>query len=137
MLKGRCAVVTGGSRGLDEAIVRRLTEAGAVVVLTGRGREALRRVESNVAAAGGQALGVQADFASLEDSRKVIDQAMERFGRVDILVNNAAVFPMSMFIEVSEEVWEQTVDTDLKGVIALWRHVEHGEIREGAIVKAA
>lgn len=67
-LKGRCAVVTGGSRGLGEAIVRRLAEAGASVVLTGRGHEALRRVGAAVNATGGQALGVQADLASLNDS---------------------------------------------------------------------
>jgi NAD(P)-dependent dehydrogenase (short-subunit alcohol dehydrogenase family) len=118
-LKDRCALVTGGSRGLGEAIVRRLAQAGAAVVLTGRGREALLRVESEVAAAGGQALGVQADLGKLEDSRKVIGQTVERFGRVDILVNNAAVFPPSLFIEASEEVWDQTVDTDLKGAYFL------------------
>jgi hypothetical protein len=78
--------------------------AGAAVVLTGRGREALQRVESQITATGGQVLGVQADVASLQDSQKVIDQAMERFGRVDILVNNAAVFPPSLFVEVSEDV---------------------------------
>jgi len=98
-------VVTGGSRGLGEAIVGPLTQAGAAVVLTGRGREALQRVESQVAAAGGQALGVPADRGSREDSRKVIDKAMARFGRTDILVNNAAVFPPSLFLEVSDEVW--------------------------------
>jgi NAD(P)-dependent dehydrogenase (short-subunit alcohol dehydrogenase family) len=118
-LKGRCAVVTGGSRGLGEAIVRRLSQAGAAVVLTGRGREAVQRVEAAVNATGGQALGVQADLASLKDSQKVIDQAVERFGRVDILVNNAAVFPPSLAIEVSEETWDQTVDTDLKGAFFL------------------
>jgi NAD(P)-dependent dehydrogenase (short-subunit alcohol dehydrogenase family) len=84
-------------------------------VLTGRGRDALQRVESQVTATGGTALGVQADLANLKDSQKVIDQAVERFGRIDILVNNAAVFPPSLFIEVSEEVWDQTVDPDLKG----------------------
>ena len=100
-LKGRCAVVTGGSRGLGEAIVRRLAEAGASVVLTGRGHKALQQVEAVVNASGGQALGVRADLASLKDSQRVIDQTIERFGRVDILVNNAAVFPPSLSIEVS------------------------------------
>jgi NAD(P)-dependent dehydrogenase (short-subunit alcohol dehydrogenase family) len=118
-LAGRCAVVTGGSRGLGEAIVQRLTQAGASVVLTGRGREALQRVESRVAASGGQALGVQADLASLADSQKVIDLTLERFGRIDILVNNAAVFPPSMFLEVSEETFDHTADTDLKGAYFL------------------
>ncbi len=84
-LKGRCAVVTGGSRGLGEAIVHRLSQAGAAVVLTGRGLDALKQVETKINAAGGKALAVQADSASLADSRKVIEQAIHRFGRVDIL----------------------------------------------------
>jgi NAD(P)-dependent dehydrogenase (short-subunit alcohol dehydrogenase family) len=92
-LRGKCAVVTGGSRGLGEAIVRRLTQADAAVVLTGRGLEALQRVESQVASTGGKAVGVQADISRIKDSQKVIDLAVERFGHVDILVNNAAVFP--------------------------------------------
>ena len=57
-LHGRCAVVTGGSRGLGKAIVTRLAEAGASVVLTGRGRGALQRVEAQVVAAGGTAVGI-------------------------------------------------------------------------------
>lgn len=114
-LQGRCAVVTGGSRGIGEAIVRRLVEAGAAVVFTGRGREALQRVEAQVAAAGGKAVGVQADVNHLEDSRKVINLAVERFGRVDILINNAAVFPGSSAMVMSEAVWDETFDTDLKG----------------------
>jgi 3-oxoacyl-[acyl-carrier protein] reductase len=83
-------------------------------VLTGRGREALKQVESTVNDAGGQALGVQADLASLKDSQG--DRAAtQRFGRVDILVNNAAVFPPGLFIETSDEAWDKMVDTDLKG----------------------
>lgn len=130
-LKGRCAVVTGGSRGLGAAIVRRLSEAGAAVVLTGRGREALERVEAEVVAAGGQALAVQADVARLADSQKVVDQAVGRFGGVDILVNNAAVFPPSLFLEVSEEVWDQTIDTDLKGAFFLAQFAAKAMIARG------
>ena len=113
-LKGRCALVTGGSRGLGEAIVRRLTQAGAAVVLTGRGREALQRVELQINAMGGQALGVQADLASLPDSQRVVDKALERFGRVDILVNNAAVFPGAIFLETTEKVWDDTLDPHVR-----------------------
>lgn len=130
-LKGRCAVVTGGSRGLGEAIVKRLAEAGAAIVFTGRGRDALQRVQEHVVASGGQALGMQADLASLEDSRKVIDQTMERFGRVDILINNAAVFPPSLFLETSEAVWDQTVGTDLKGAYFLAQFAAKAMIRAG------
>jgi NAD(P)-dependent dehydrogenase (short-subunit alcohol dehydrogenase family) len=130
-LKGRCAVVTGGSRGLGEAIVHRLSQAGAAVVLTGRGLEALQRVESQIKASGGQALGVQADMTSLKDSQKVIDQAVERFGHVDILVNNAAVFPPSLFIETSEETWNTTHDADLKGAYFLAQFAARAMIKAG------
>jgi NAD(P)-dependent dehydrogenase (short-subunit alcohol dehydrogenase family) len=130
-LNGRCAVVTGGSRGLGEAIVRRLSQAGASVVLTGRGIEALQRVEAAVNEIGGQALGVQADLVNLKDSQRVIDQAVERFGHVDILVNNAAVFPMSLFIEISEQTWDQTVDTDLKGAFFLAQFAAKAMIARG------
>ncbi|SEM19889.1 SDR family NAD(P)-dependent oxidoreductase [Bradyrhizobium sp. OK095] len=130
-LKGRCAVVTGGSRGLGEAIVRRLAQAGASVVLTGRGIAALQRVEAVVNETGGQALGVQADLVNLKDSQRVIDQAVERFGHVDILVNNAAVFPMSLFIEISEQTWDETVDTDLKGAFFLAQFAAKAMIARG------
>jgi NAD(P)-dependent dehydrogenase (short-subunit alcohol dehydrogenase family) len=130
-LKGRCAVVTGGSRGLGEAIVNRLSQAGASVVLTGRGIDALKKVESKINDAGGQALGVKADMASLKDSQKVVDQAVKRFGRLDILVNNAAVFPPSLGIEVSEETWDQTMDTDLKGAFFLAQYAAKAMIKAG------
>ena len=92
-LKGTWAVVTGGNRGLGKAIVKRLTEAGASVVLTGGGEEANKKVESEINAVGGTAVAVKADASNLEDSQRVIDLAVERFGGIDILVNNAAVFP--------------------------------------------
>ncbi|MBT8342190.1 MAG: SDR family oxidoreductase [Desulfatitalea sp.] len=114
-LQGRCAVVTGGGRGLGEAIVMRLAEAGATIVLTGRGREALQRVEARVTAAGGMAVGVQADVRRTEDSQKVMNLAMERFGRVDILVNNAALVTTCLAMEMTEPLWDEMIDTDLKG----------------------
>jgi NAD(P)-dependent dehydrogenase (short-subunit alcohol dehydrogenase family) len=114
-LKGRCAVITGGSRGIGEAVVLRLAEAGASVVVTARGEEGLTKVEGKVTAMGGQAAGVQANAGSTRDARRVIDFAVSRFGGVDILVNNAAVFPPRLSIEMTEEIWDQTVNTDLRG----------------------
>jgi 5,10-methylene-tetrahydrofolate dehydrogenase/methenyl tetrahydrofolate cyclohydrolase len=77
-LQGRCAVVTGGSRGIGEPIVAQLAQAGAAIVVTARGNEALDRVEAEILARGGQAIGVQADAASLGDARRVIDLAISR-----------------------------------------------------------
>lgn len=119
-LKGRCAVVTGGSRGIGEAIVMRLAEAGASVVVTARGREGLEKVEAEVTATGGEVAGIQADAGNSDDAQRVIDFAVSRFGSVDILVNNAAVFPPRLSIEMTEAIWDETVNTDLKGPF-FWR----------------
>jgi NAD(P)-dependent dehydrogenase (short-subunit alcohol dehydrogenase family) len=64
-LKGRCAIVTGGTRGIGEAVVLRLAQAGASVVVTARGQEGLTKIEAKVAAQGGQAAGIQADAAKI------------------------------------------------------------------------
>lgn len=114
-LKGRCAIVTGGTRGIGEAIVLRFAEAGASVVLTARGEEGLKKVQAKVAAKGGRAIGVQADAAKMEDGQRVVDTAVNTFGSIDVLVNNAAVFPPRLSIEMTEQIWDDTVDTDLKG----------------------
>jgi NAD(P)-dependent dehydrogenase (short-subunit alcohol dehydrogenase family) len=130
-LEGKCAVVTGGSRGIGEAIVMRMVEAGASVVMTGRGAEALKRVEEKIAAMGGKAIGIQADSSSIEDSKKVIDAAVENFGGIDILVNNAAVFPASTAMEMTEEIWDKTFDTDTKGAFFLAKYAAEAMITAG------
>jgi len=118
-LDGKCAVVTGGTRGLGEATVHRLAQAGAAVVFTGRGEEALQRVKDQLSAGGHTVVGVQADVASLDDSRRVIDLAVQRFGRVDILVNNAALYTPSLALDTSEELFDSVVGADLKGAFFL------------------
>lgn len=130
-LKGKCAIVTGGSRGIGEAIVHRLSKAGASVVFTGRGLDGLKKVEAAITARGGRALGVQADMASLPELQKVVDQTVEHFGSVNILVNNAAVFPASIFLETSEKTWHHTVNADLMGPYFLAQYTAKAMIKAG------
>jgi NAD(P)-dependent dehydrogenase (short-subunit alcohol dehydrogenase family) len=130
-LKGRCAVVTGGTRGIGEAIVLRMAEAGASVIVAARGQEGLSRIEEKVTALGGRAAGIQADAGKMDDARRVIDFAVNRFEGVDILVNNAAVFPPRLSIEMTEEIWDQTVDTDLKGPFFLAKFAALEMIKAG------
>lgn len=118
-LDGKCAVVTGGSRGLGEATVRRLTQAGASVVFTGRDADALHRVKEQLSADGATVVGVQADISSLEDSQRVVKLAVDRFGRVDILVNNAALYTPSFTLDTTEELFDDVVGADLKGAFFL------------------
>lgn len=130
-LHGKCAVVTGGTRGLGEATLHRLTQAGASVVFTGRGADALKRVQSQLSDAGAVAVGVPADIASLTGSQKVIDLAVERFGRVDILVNNAALYTPSFAMETTEELFDSIVDADLKGAFFLAQYAAKAMIDAG------
>jgi NAD(P)-dependent dehydrogenase (short-subunit alcohol dehydrogenase family) len=130
-LEGKCAVVTGGTRGLGEATVHRLAQAGAAVVVTARGEAALQRVKDQLSAGGHTVVGVQADVASLDDSRRVIDLAGERFGRVDILVNNAALYTPSFALETSEELFDSVVGADLKGAFFLAQYAAQAMIDAG------
>jgi NAD(P)-dependent dehydrogenase (short-subunit alcohol dehydrogenase family) len=130
-LDGRCAVVTGGTRGLGEATVHRLAQAGAAVVFTGRGQEALGRVKDQLSADGHTVVGVQADVARLDDSRRVIDLAVQRFGRVHILVNNAALYTPSFALETSEELFDSVVGADFKGAFFLAQYAAQAMIDAG------
>ena len=130
-LDGKCAVVTGGSRGLGEATVHRLTQAGATVLFTGRGADSLKKVEDELGATGATAVGISADISSLTDSQRVIDLAVQRFGRVDILVNNAAIYTPSVALETSEDVFDDVVGADLKGAFFLAQYAAKAMIASG------
>ena len=130
-LAGKCAIVTGGSRGLGEATVHRLAQAGAAVVFTGRGAEALERIEKELTASGAKAVGVQADISSLADSHKVVDKAVKQFGRVDILVNNAALYTPSFAMDTTEELFDSVVGADLKGAFFLAQYAAKAMIDAG------
>jgi NAD(P)-dependent dehydrogenase (short-subunit alcohol dehydrogenase family) len=129
-LDGKVAVVTGGSRGIGKQIVRRFTEAGAKVVITGRGLEALQKVESELRAGGADVTLCQADVSSVPDSRKVVDFTVETYGRLDILVNNAASFPFCDALSVTEEVWDKCFDTDAKGTFFMSRFAAEQMIKQ-------
>lgn len=130
-LSGKNAIVTGGSRGLGEATVHRLAQAGANVLFTGRGADALKRVEEQVAATGATAVGVQADIGNLEDSKRVVDSATERFGGVNILVNNAALYTPSFALDTSEQLFDSVVGADLKGAFFLAQYAAKAMIEAG------
>jgi NAD(P)-dependent dehydrogenase (short-subunit alcohol dehydrogenase family) len=117
--------------GLGEAIVHRLTAAGAAVVFTGRGADALHKVEEQLTAASATAVGIPADISRLADSQKVIDLAIERFGRVDVLVNNAALYTPSLALDTTEELFDNIVDADLKGAFFLAQYAAKAMITAG------
>lgn len=119
-LTGRVAIVTGGSRGIGEAIAMALAEFGAKVVLSSRKIEGLNAVKDKIEAAGGEAICIPAHMGKPESLQGVVDGALEAYGTIDILVNNAATNPVFGPLDQSEErAWDQIVNVNMKGVFFL------------------
>jgi NAD(P)-dependent dehydrogenase (short-subunit alcohol dehydrogenase family) len=114
-LNGKVAIVTGGSQGLGESIARLFAERGATGIVTcGRNRENGRRVANEISAAGCPAVFVQADLAKVADCRKVVAKADERFGRVDALVNAAALTDRGNIFDTTEQRYNEIFDVNVR-----------------------
>src|SRR5690242_7675039 len=115
-LKDKVAIVTGASRGIGRAIAESLAEAGAAVVVNHRAseRQAAETVEG-IEGRGGQAVAIAADMGVVADAQKLVDGAVERFGRLDILVNNAGVGNRTAMAEMSEKEFDWTLSVNARG----------------------
>ncbi|CAN7545731.1 SDR family oxidoreductase [Phenylobacterium sp. LjRoot219] len=115
-LAGRTAVVTGGAQGLGRAIARRLAEAGAAVVIGDRNVELAHTAAAELGQSGGQVIATGMDVSDPQSVAAAAALAVERFGGLDIWVNNAGVYPNIPLLEMTEQVWDQVMDVNLKGV---------------------
>ena len=115
--KGKVAIVTGGSKGLGKVIAKQLAQEGASTVINGRNMNALEKATQEIRQDGGQINAIQADVSNSGDVETMIDKVIEDHGRIDILINNAAVFAESVRImDLEEEEWDRIMTTNLKGV---------------------
>jgi glucose 1-dehydrogenase len=114
-LTGRAALVTGGTSGIGRAIVAGLAAEGARVTVTGRNAERGRAVVRDVEAGGGEAVYLPGDITNVADCDRVVAETIERFGKLDVLVNSAGVFPLAHSHEVSEKEFDRAIDVNLKG----------------------
>jgi 3-oxoacyl-[acyl-carrier protein] reductase len=114
-LKDRVALVTGASQGIGRATALALASAGAKVIAAARNRAKLDAVVQEIVAAGGQALPVTMDVADAEQVKAGFKQGVEKFGRLDILVNNAAVTRDGLSLRMKLEDWESVLRTNLTG----------------------
>jgi NAD(P)-dependent dehydrogenase (short-subunit alcohol dehydrogenase family) len=114
-LSGRVALVTGGSRGIGLAIARSLLERGASVAITATKQESLERAEAELAGAG-PVVGVVADVRRYDDMVRAVDQTASRFGRLDVLVNNAGVGVFRAVADMTLDEWELIIQTNVTGV---------------------
>ena len=120
-LKGKVAIVTGGSQGIGKAAAMRLAAEGASVVIAARGRERLDQVAAEICAAGGSATAVQADVSRAEDCARLVAEAVKAYGRLDILVNNAGTSATGEFESVTDDLWQADFELKLFAAIRLAR----------------
>jgi NAD(P)-dependent dehydrogenase (short-subunit alcohol dehydrogenase family) len=119
-LQGKVAVITGGSHGIGREIARRFAEADASIVVSSRRLENVRPVAEEIEAAGGIALAVRAHVGQPADVEALVQQTIETFGRVDIVVNNAATNPhFGPLLTADEGQWDKILDTNTKGVFRI------------------
>jgi NAD(P)-dependent dehydrogenase (short-subunit alcohol dehydrogenase family) len=123
-LQGRVAIVTGASRGIGRAIALRLAQSGASVAVCSRKLVGVEAVAAEINEQGGQALAIQAHIGHTPEVQVLVEKTMESFGRVDIMVNNAATNPhFGPLLSASEEQWDKVLDTNAKGVFRLCKAV--------------
>lgn len=119
-LSGRSAIVTGGSRGIGLAIAKRLAEDGDRVVIAARSGEDAQQAADAIVANGGEAMAVVCDVRSASDVERLVAETLERFGRIDVVINNAGVSPRRAEPqEIDEALWNTILDTNLKGAFLL------------------
>jgi NAD(P)-dependent dehydrogenase (short-subunit alcohol dehydrogenase family) len=138
---GRVAVITGGGSGLGAGVARRFAEAGAAVVVhfytSMAGADALVR---EIAAVGGKAVAAGGDLTQRAGAELLLDAAVGAFGRVDVLVNNAGVYPESDLMEMTDEDWDRVVDANLRSTFLCTQAAARRMIGQGgggAIVNVA
>lgn len=112
---GKVALITGASRGIGESIAYTLSQAGAKVIVTSRTKEDLERVLANIQKEGGEGLALQVDLQQVSDIFRVVDQAVQQMGNIDILVNCAGISIRGKAEDYTEENWDIVLNTDLKG----------------------
>ena len=135
-LKDKVAIVTGASMGIGEAIARRYASEGAKVAVNYlKSEDKAKAIVSEINSGGGEAKEFKADVSIVSEIEKLIEEVRDEWGSVNILVNNAGVFHTVPVMETTEEIWDQTLDLNLKGyffavktLVPHWREIGGGKV---------
>lgn len=123
MLKGKCAIITGGVRGIGAGIALAFAEQGCNLVLTYVGDPSMtEQIKADLANYDIEYIIEESDVSSFEETARLIDKAFERFGRIDILVNNAGITKDGMLMRMTEEAFDDVINVNLKGSFNCIRH---------------
>lgn len=114
-LKDKTAIITGARRGMGRTHALALAEEGANVVVSDISLEDCQKVVDEIKSAGGEAIAVKCDVTKKQEVEKMVKDALDKFGKINILVNNAGIAEFKAFLEITEEEWDRTLDINLKG----------------------
>jgi len=130
-LEGKVALITGGTSGIGSAAAVRFAAEGAAVAITGRNPERGDHVVQEIVANEGEALFIRSDVRIAEDCRNAVEKTLERFGKIDVLFNNAGVFHPKSIPDCTEEEWDETIDSSLKGAFLMSKYALPSMIENG------
>ena len=140
MLKGKCAIVTGAAKGIGKAIALKLASLGANIVLNYRSSEKeAAEVANEIKELGVEVLTVKADISKLDEVEELIKAAKEKFGSVDIMVNNAGITKDTLILRMKEEDFDSVIDVNLKGVFNCMKAITPVMVRQkqGKIISSS
>jgi NADP-dependent 3-hydroxy acid dehydrogenase YdfG len=116
-IKGKVVVITGASSGNGEATARYLSSRGATVVLGARRVDRLRSLAAELTASGGKALAISTDVTHFDQVKRLVDAAVQTYGRIDVMINNAGLMPHSPLERLKIDDWNRMIDVNIKGVL--------------------
>ncbi len=116
-IQGKVVVITGASSGLGEATARELSAQGATVVLGARRVDRIKSLADELTRRGGKALAVPTDVIHSEQVKKLVDGAVQAYGRIDVMINNAGLMPQSPLERLRIDEWDRMIDVNIKGVL--------------------
>jgi NAD(P)-dependent dehydrogenase (short-subunit alcohol dehydrogenase family) len=139
-LAGKVALITGGSRGIGKAIAAAYARQGARVFISARGENDVARTVNEIRDAGGEIAGLEGDVGKAEDTQRIVEAAVARYGRIDVLVNNASLLgPRVTIASYPVSDWEAVMRVNLTGVLLLTQQVLQVMIpeRQGSIINVS
>jgi len=136
-LDGKVAIITGSSRGIGQGIALRFAKEGARVVVNGRSEDSMKETLELIKKAGGTAIGIAADVSDQTQVKRLVAEAVKKFGRLDIMVNNAGIVDFAPLTEMTAEAWSKMITVDLTGVFYGIQEAAKAMKKGGAIINTS
>lgn len=130
-LKDKVALITGGTSGIGEATALLFAKEGSRIAITGRNETRGHAITAQILESGGEAIFIRTDVRKADECQRAVEAAVSRFGRVDILFNNAGIFYAHDTLECTEEEWDLQIDINLKGTFLMSKYALPGMIARG------